>query len=602
LKALFVSNESEEQGTISVPDVTEVSSNIGPVVDADTSKTGETQPDVVILPEPDSLVESPDLAEEMKELEGVVTTLEHHAAVVASIIGRNETISGSLAKAIKVSLSNVPRSVFNGYQPVASFEVFDAPVRKMSDTLATHGILVGGIEKLKGGFRPSLESSDGTAQEVDVKEVSASVPPVKNYESEANAGSQRKVPDTVNDVSAHTPIEPEIDTAAKRQGEEIHKRLQRLSETSCALEGYIEIIRSSAAQGKRIGADTVQVMRYDLQRRYPNFFKDLAPSLELHDTFLFISNELADEMGEKKKSVGSAALAALKKFWEWVKGIYEKIKALIKKVIGIVDIEEEKTVYLLSVAKAMPAPGQELKPVPKPPAGVTSKAAEKVQARLGHDKVVSPPKELPKTVKVAGTSILESYEDDLWGMGSYETGGLTHIYDYYTNMMYRAAQHLDKPIIRLSDALAFEEVVKDLAKFPTRAVFAGNKQFQYKEGTASLKLVDYAKSGSESYEEIDMLPISDIKDYLEKNKTLLGNIKWIGESWDKTLAMLDDLGKKTVNDPAAKAIITKYITEFLNSDVDAFFKLCTQVAAKRNQLLDHMLMIHAECAGSGEAK
>jgi len=167
-------------------------------------------------------------------------------------------------------------------------------------------------------------------------------------------------------------------------------------------------------------------------------------------------------------------------------------------------------------------------------------------------------------------------------------------------MMWRAANHLKKEVITVADADAFEKDIKALAKFPTTAIFAGNKKFAYKEGTASLKLVD-SEAGGKSYEEVKMLSKADIKMYLEKNATLLGNIKWIGESWEKTLTMLSELDTKVkaAENAEIKSIVTKRITEFLNSDVDAFFKLCTDVAATRNQLLDHMLMIHADCAGSG---
>lgn len=456
----------------------------------------------------------------------------------------------------------------------------------------------------------SLEDQDGTAKVVDALNPEASL----DNEVEDTAPAITKVDgevQTTDAINEEMKDYTAIDDAAKKQGEALHKQMERLTEAESSLEAYVGILRSAVKNGRGIDCGTAAVMVQDLAAQYPKFFKPMLKPLEsisMEDADSDTSDSRAVAITKQAEKEGTGRLGKLKgavvegwkKFWEWVKSIYTKVKALIKKVFGIVEVETKKTTYLLTVAAAIPEKGKAPKSLPKPPAGVTSKAADKVQLLIGHEKKVIPPKELPESIRISGSSILESVENDLWGMGSRETGGLTHIYDYYTNMMWRAANHLKKEVITVADADAFEKDIKALAKFPTTAIFAGNKKFAYKEGTASLKLVD-SEAGGKSYEEVKMLSKADIKMYLEKNATLLGNIKWIGESWEKTLTMLSELDTKVkaAENAEIKSIVTKRITEFLNSDVDAFFKLCTDVAAKRNQLLDHMLMIHADCAGSG---
>jgi hypothetical protein len=452
---------------------------------------------------------------------------------------------------------------------------------------------------------PGLESEDGVAQPVDASAPSAEVGKDLIQQIADDGSGKGDVAEAAFEVEVDGKDFTAIDEASKRQGQVIHDRLERLDEAQASVESYLGILQASLKSRQSVCSGTAAVIRHDLQAQYPKFFSKVVPSLEAFDgdQGLTVSNELMENLKQSAGKLGAAAKEAWKKFWEWVKSIYVKVKALIKKVFGIVETETKKTAYLLDVAKAIPEKGKSPKSLPKPPVGVTSKAAAKVQLLIGHEKKVVPSKELPKTISIPGASILESVENDLWGMTSRETGGLTHIYDYYTNMMWRAANHLKKEVITEADAALFEKDIQDLAKFPTTAIFAGNKKFEYKEGTASLKLVS-AGSGGKSFEEVKMLSKADIENYLEQNAILLGNIKWIGESWEKTLTMLSELDTKvkSVENAEVKSIVTKRITEFLNSDVDAFFKLCTEVAAKRNQLLDHMLMIHVDCAGSGSEK
>lgn len=317
LSRIWTALEStDEQGTVTVVDATNVTADIGKELEADTKPTGEALPEVTILATPDSLVE---VSDDIAVVEEEKAALEAHVAIIKGLVDNNETISGSLAKAIKVSTRHLPARVFDGYRPVESVEAFSAPIQRMTTTLRTQDILIVGISNLdhrakrlrniKQAISIALESADGTAQVVDVVNVSASIPKPTISESE-----NLPVDEVKEDIKAGGEFADPIKEDEKRQGEAVHKqleeanpqlkdsvelytgtdvgarklsaRLHRLESCLVSVEGYIAAVHSESAKGNRIDSGTIKVIKADLLKQYPVFFSALDVAAEDFDTSL----------------------------------------------------------------------------------------------------------------------------------------------------------------------------------------------------------------------------------------------------------------------------------------------------------------------------
>lgn len=454
---------------------------------------------------------------------------------------------------------------------------------------------------------PSLESEDGVAHSVDVKEESAELGKAEVQQVADDGSGKGDVAEAAFEVEVDGKDFTAIDEASKRQGEAIHKQFERLQETECSLEAYIGVLRGAKATRSSIGSGAAAVIKFDLEARYPKFFTGLIPSVEAYDgdKSLVVSEQLESNLGSKLKGVGKAIGAALKKFWEWVKGIYAKAKVFIKKLIDAVMGEKQKTIYLLKVEKSITTPGGKPKALPAPPAGVKSRAANAVQLLLAdHSKSDKPPakkRTLPETVKVTGVSILESVENDPWGIGRYESTILNHIYEMWIPVAERAITKLESTADIYKSGSGLDKQIEEIASaqkaWPATSVMGGNYVVT-REGD-SYKIVMSQKDGSgKSLEELRLESQADIRDHLDRNEVLLSNIERTSAKWEKIQEKINKLESKFDNElkvtPEAKNALTKYVTQILSSDIDRILKHAGAVAAKRNDVLDYMLMIHAQ--------
>lgn len=131
--------------------------------------------------------------------------------------------------------------------------------------------------------RISNESEDGVAHPVDVKETSAELAKPELKTSEDDGSDKGQIEEAHQNVDAGGKDYTAIDEASKRQGEVIHKQLERLQETSGSLEAYIEIVEESSKAKTSIGSGAAAVIQHDLVSRYPKFFDKVVPSVEAFD-------------------------------------------------------------------------------------------------------------------------------------------------------------------------------------------------------------------------------------------------------------------------------------------------------------------------------
>jgi hypothetical protein len=130
---------------------------------------------------------------------------------------------------------------------------------------------------------PSLESEDGTAEVVEAKEVSAELGKAEVQQVADDGSGKGDVAEAAQEVEVDGKDYTAIDEASKRQGEIIHKQLERLQETEVSVEAYIGVLHTAAAASDTIGSGAAAVIKYDLTSRYPKFFSKVVPSVESFD-------------------------------------------------------------------------------------------------------------------------------------------------------------------------------------------------------------------------------------------------------------------------------------------------------------------------------
>lgn len=168
---------------------------------------------------------------------------------------------------------------------------------------------------------PSLESEDGVAKPVDVKEESAELGKDEVQQVADDGSGKGDVAEAAYEVEVDGKDFTAIDEASKRQGEVIHKQLERLQETEVSVEAYIGILGKAKVQRSSIGSGAASVIKHDLTSRYPKFFGNMVPSVEAfdgqqgEDATIRLERSLITKLGEIKTSIGKkhTRLAQLKK-------------------------------------------------------------------------------------------------------------------------------------------------------------------------------------------------------------------------------------------------------------------------------------------------
>lgn len=199
-----------------------------------------------------------------------------------------------------------------------------------------------------------------------------------------------------NDVSAKGGKDyTAMDAASERQGIELAKRIERLSDAGGSLESYLGVIRNCRVQGKSLPAAAAKIMRADLGTMYPKAFSGMTVALEDIDdasesTALTTTKSAETEGKGALAKVSGAVKAAIQKFIAMMKDLVAKAQELYQKVKESIKGSKAKSDELSSVIKALPAPGKKITSVPTATAGTKAAAAMK-QLQSSGEPVAQPP-------------------------------------------------------------------------------------------------------------------------------------------------------------------------------------------------------------------
>lgn len=164
-------------------------------------------------------------------------------------------------------------------------------------------------------LKASLESQDGQAVEVDVKNVAANADSAPK-DASVEAGKDSVKSSSADEVTVGFDDPTEETSEAIKQGEEIHKDLVKMVEVSAALEAYAGILNAVTGRNETVSPELAQSIRVGLRSHDRSYFRDVAPALEDFGAptgSMQVSLELLDNIKGKLKEVGSAAKVALKK-------------------------------------------------------------------------------------------------------------------------------------------------------------------------------------------------------------------------------------------------------------------------------------------------
>jgi len=242
----------------------------------------------------------------------------------------------------------------------------------------------------------SIESEDGVARPVDVKETSSELGP-KEVQDVADDGSGKgDVAEAAFEVEVDGKDFTAIDEASKRQGEAIHKKLERLEEACASTEAYIGILRGSTRFG--LESATASVIAHDLKGMYPKFFSKLTTSLEAIDDDagqlrIGHTKEAEKEATGRLAKLKETAKGVIEKFLTIMREFFAKIKQAYTKVKEAIKGDKAKSDELKQVIKALPAPGQPVKATLSLTAGTKAGEALK-KAAASKEPVAKPPAEV----------------------------------------------------------------------------------------------------------------------------------------------------------------------------------------------------------------
>lgn len=449
----------------------------------------------------------------------------------------------------------------------------------------------------------SLESEDGVAHPVDVKETSSELG-TKEVQDVADDGSGKgEVAEAAFEVEVDGKDFTAIDEASKRQGEAIHKQMERLDEACVSTEAYLSILRGSTRFG--LESATASVIAHDLKGMYPKFFSKLTTSLEAIDdessTRVARTAEAEKEATGKLAKLKGKSKEILAKFWEWMKKRWTDLKNLFEKIKQLFSKEKAKTQFLLGAAKA--ANPASIKLDAEGAEGTKTAAAIKA---LGHDKPA--PKEekvelepLPKSISVPEGAYSNSVENDWQGIGRWDDSLLRSIEQNWSAITIKRIKDLSQAV-----GIAFDEegtagirsvLEKNPIKQLSTAVGASNKILEVSEG--GFKLVEGPSGGKDSTE-YDVISRAKCWDVLDRVMLTYSNIEDLAEVQKKIQKEVDALEEKMgkVEMTAdARQLVTGYLRSVANSDFAALTEHGMRACKARRAIADAMIAAHIRAEG-----
>lgn len=205
-------------------------------------------------------------------------------------------------------------------------------------------------------LKASLENQEGQAVEVDVKNVEATAVGAPK-DASVEAGTDSVKDSSADDVTVGFDDPTEETAEAIRQGEEIHRDLEKMSDCNTAMEGYLDILVQLTDRNETVTPELARAVQIGLEAFDKKYFAGTVPSLEAFGAptdRMLVSLELMDGLKDKLKEVGGAAKDAAAKFWEWLKSWWEKVVVWLKEFSDSLERNKTKTQALQDIAKVMP--------------------------------------------------------------------------------------------------------------------------------------------------------------------------------------------------------------------------------------------------------
>lgn len=441
----------------------------------------------------------------------------------------------------------------------------------------------------------SLEDQDGVAKVVDATNPEASL----DKEVEGTEPVVVKVEGTVQTTDA---IDEEmkdytaIDDQSKKQGEVIHKQLERLTDAESSLEAYVCILRSAVKSGRGIDGGTAAVIAQDLSAQYPKFFKAMTTSLEcisMEDDDISDSKEVATTKqaaheGESKLGkLKGAVVEGWKKFMAWLKERWAKLRGIYEKIFGRTKKVKEANAKLL--ANPRPETAKEVAAMLGAP--VQEGKVEKVEPKEAAAKA-------PRgKVTVANIGIL-SGADPL----DMKKSNAKVLRDIYENWM-KPTEASVKEVLRLmlgdesksAQMLDMRAIANEIIKVdfePIKGLLPSNYTIEATDNHWGFKMVQHDQP--ETITEFDSLDPTAVNTILRTNDDSLDIALEMGEAWVRIvadIAKIQDETKFIMNIGQAadmKKWITEYLTTLTNSDMVPLTKLMVQACTVRLLLCTEM--------------
>lgn len=443
-------------------------------------------------------------------------------------------------------------------------------------------------------FVTSMESEDGTAVVVDAKDVVAALEEPITDTSEATAPKGDAVATAPKEADAGGRDFTTVGKAAERQGEAIHKQMERLDDACVATEAYVQILRGS----RRLGLESVtaQVMSRDLKSMYPRFFNKLTTSLEAIDdedgpARIGQTKEAETEATGRLDKLKGAVVETWKKFIAWLSERWAKFKALFDKVFGRAKKVKEANVKLL----ANPAGNaSEVKAMLGGPAAAVAGKTEKEpapQAKEPRGKVTAPGIGVlagadPLDIKQTNSKVLK---------------------DIYENWM-KPTEASVNAVLKLmlgdeskqAQMIDMQQVAQEIIKVeytPIEGLLPSNYVIEATDNKWGFKMVQH--DTPESLSEVDSLDPTAVKRILTTNDDSLDIALDMGEAWVRINATVEKISAETkfIMNIGKAAELKKYITEYLttltNTDMVPLTKLMIQACTAR-------LLLCTEMSASGK--
>ncbi|WDS62226.1 hypothetical protein [Pseudomonas phage D6] len=455
----------------------------------------------------------------------------------------------------------------------------------------------------------SLESEDGVARPVEVKETSSSLGKNEVQDVADDGSGKGDVAEAAYEVEVDGKDFTAIDEASKRQGEAIHKQMERLDEACASTEAYLEILRGSTRYG--LEAATASVIAHDLKSMYPKFFSKLTTSLEAIDDD---AGPLRIGHTKEAEKEATGKLAKLKgktkevwaKFWEWIKKRWNELKSFFGKIKKLFTKEKAKTQFLLGVAKSSNPSSvkldQEGAEGTKTAAAIKAIGHEKPAPKVEKEERKPEPvklEPLPKEISVPEAAYINSVENDWQGVGRWEDSQLRSISQNWVAITLTRIKAISSALA--SDTKAGgrikEAVEKDPVKKLSTAVGASNKVLEVEGGGFKLVDGDYDKPDSTDFKVISR---DDCWKVLDRAMLTYENIEELEEVKGKIEHAVEQLQvdlEKTEVVPEVRQIVTTYLRSVLNSDWAGLVEHGMRACKARRAIADAMIAAHIRAEG-----